>query len=280
MLVVEFGSGRRGDCDLTSDRDLLLIASDWGQITTETARKSAEGYSISAFLFDKAAYLIKRGSLFFKHICDEGVLVSGSEDGYRNLISGWQAADDYSEEFHENIDLLEVVRFVPKSSEGVAVIVDILISSVRNILIRRLACDGEYVFSWGSVLAAAQKRKIIKAEDVQVFLFARHIKNRYRQGHISNLPLTYLDALLKASGRACGVTLNSRFATRAELRSLPERYSDRTYKQLRAVELMCAEYRFDSVLAPLLSLVRRPAYFCANGPGASSDTSVMPRSNE
>lgn len=266
MLAIEFGSGRRGDCDLTSDKDLLLIASDWGQITAETARKSAQGYSISAFLFDKATYLIESGNLFFKHICDEGVLISGSEIRYGQLVSGWQAARDYRDEFHENIDLLEVIRFAPKSLEGIAVIVDILISSVRNILIRRLACMGEYVFSWGSIFAAAAKREIIKTEDVGLLLMARHIKNRYRQGHISNLSLSYLDALLEASGRACGVSLKAQFATRAALRSFPEKYADNSYKQLRAIELMCAEYGFDRALDPLLNLVQQPAYFCANGP--------------
>ncbi len=267
MLTIEFGSSRRGDFDLTSDRDLLLIASDWEQITSETAKKTTEGYSVSAFLFDKAAYLIKSGSLFFKHICDEGVLVSGSEKNYRELFSGWRAAADYRDELYENIDLLEVIRFAPATPAGVAAIVDILISSVRNILIRRLACSGKYVFSWRNVLAAAEKRDIIKAEDVRLLLMARHFKNCYRQGIVASLPMTYLDALLEASSRACGIPLRLQFATRAELRLLPEKYGDRSYKQLRAVELMCAEYYFDSALKPLMTFVRRPAYFCANGPG-------------
>lgn len=266
MLAIEFGSGRRGDCDLTSDRDLLLIGTDWKQVTSEAAKKSADGFSISAFLFDKATYLVGTGNLFFKHICDEGILVSGSEDRYHGLIAGWQAASDYRDEVRENLDLLEVIHFIPQSAEGVVVAVDILISSVRNVLIRRLASCGEYVFSWSQVFDEAEKRCMIQRTDIPLFLAARHIKNRYRQGSIPALPVSYLEALLKASNRACGVTLKPRFASRVELRSLPEKYADGSYKQLRAMELMCAEYFFDKALDPLLSFVRQPAYFCANGP--------------
>lgn len=266
ILAIEFGSGRRGDYDLTSDKDLLLIGSDWQQISSESARCSAEGFSISAFLFDKANYLITNGNLFFKHICDEGVLVAGSEDCYKAMIYGWQAASDYREEVWENLDLLEVIHFVPQTTAGIAAAIDILISSVRNILIRRLACDGEYVFSWRQVFAEASKRQMIKGEDVQLLMTARHLKNRYRQGYISKLSLSYLEALFEASNRACGVILKPRFARRIDLRSLPEKYDDGTYKQLRALELMCAEYSFDKALNPLLNFIRHPAYFCANGP--------------
>lgn len=266
MLAIEFGSSKRGDGDLTSDRDLLLIGSDWEEIASESVRKSAEGFSISAFLFDKASYLVSSGSLFFKHICDEGLLVSGSKDRYQTLIAGWQAASDYRDEVCENLDLLEIIHFIPQSTAGVVAVVDILISSVRNILIRRLACSGEFFFSWSQVFAEATKRQMIKEGDVQLFLTARHIKNKYRQGCIPSLPSWYLEALLDAANRACGVTLKPRFAPRAELRSLPERFTDGSYKQLRALELMCAEYSFDQALDRLICLIRHPAYFCANGP--------------
>ncbi len=266
MLSIEFGSGKRGDCDFTSDKDLLLLGSNWKQISDEVARRSLEGFSVSAFLFDKATYLVNNGNLFFKHICDEGILVSGSQDQFQNLILNWRAANDYRDEIYENIDLLELIHFIPQSNFGVAAIVDILISSVRNILIRRLAGQGEYVFSWGKIFAAAHERKLIKYEDIQVFFTARYLKNRYRQNSVPHVPLSYLDCLLRASARACGATLKPRFVHRSELRSLPEKFADGTYKQLRALELMCAEYTFHGALAPLMSLVRQPAYFCANGP--------------
>ncbi|CAK8717009.1 hypothetical protein GCAAIG_06420 [Candidatus Electronema halotolerans] len=269
MLVIEFGSGRRGDCDLTSDRDILLIGTDWQKISYESAKWCINGFSVSTFLFDKASYLASKGNLFFKHIFDEGVLVFGSEARYRELKDRWQAAADYWDEVRDNLDLLEVIHFIPQTSAGIAVAIDILISSVRNILIRRLACDGKYVFAWGKVFVEANKRQMIKKEDIHLFMTSRCLKNKYRQGFIQNLPLSYLEALLEASNRACGVMLRPNFAYRAALRSLPEKYLDGTYKQLRALELMCAEYLFDKSLDPLMSIVRTPAYFCVNGPAKS-----------
>lgn len=45
---------------------------------------------------------------------------------------------------------------------------------------------------------------------------------------------------------------------------LSERMDTGTYKQLRAIELMCAEYEFDESIKGLVSIVKRPAYFCSN----------------
>jgi hypothetical protein len=266
MLAIEFGSRQRGDFNLSSDKDILLLASSWEQITIETREHTLAGFSVSAFLFDKAVYLIKSGNLFFKHICDEGVLVFGSQDQYQALISQWHPANNYSKEIDENIDLLEVLTFAPSTYSGIIVIVDILISSVRNILIRRLADQGCYVFSWSQVFKEAQERGMIKNEDIQVFLIARYLKNQYRQGIVPVIPQSYLEYILNGAQRAFNISFKLKFARRMEMRSLPEKYCDGSYKQLRALELMCAEYGFHKSLGSLLLLTSQPAYFCANGP--------------
>lgn len=266
MLSIKFGSRPRGDSDFLSDKDILLLASGWDQINIAMEEKAAEGFSVSAFLYDKAVFLTKNGNLFFKHICDEGILVSGSSEYFQWLISQWQASNNYYNEIYENLDLLEVICFTPQSNEGVIVAVDILISSVRNILIRRLANQGEYVFSWRKIFITACRRGMIKKEDVLLFIKARQLKNQYRLGKIPQVSLNYFESLLIAATRACGSALRQQFTYRAKLRSLPEQFVDGTYKQLRAIELMCAEYSFHQSTDTLLALVRQPAYFCANGP--------------
>jgi predicted nucleotidyltransferase len=265
MLMIEFGSRQRGDFNNCSDKDVLILASNWKQIKFETDKLTSEGFSVSSFLFGKATYLIKTGSLFFKHIFDEGILISGSEERFHQLASQWYPAKDYEREIEGNLDLLEVLNFTPSSYVGIAVIVDILISSIRNILIRRLASQGCYVFSWSKIFEEAKKRNMIKEEDIRIFLIARQLKNKYRQGVVMRISRNYLRHLIDGAQRALTVSVKTRFASHKAIRSLPERYNDNTYKQLRSIELVCAEYGFHESLGALRSIVRKPAYFCANG---------------
>jgi hypothetical protein len=266
MFVVGYGSRRRGDYRKLSDKDVLLIASNWKKLSTEKSRWKREGFSVSCCTTNRATYLIRAGSLFFKHIIDEGFLLRGSCNDFDRLAKQWHPAGRYEDEIEDNLDLLEILHFIPKSNAGLSATLDIVISSVRNILIRKLASMGNYVFSWGGVLGTAVRRGLIKPEDIPVFLIARDMKNIYRQGIILNLSLTYIERLMEGAERAFGNSTKYRFAPRKYIQELPERYRDGTYKQLRALELLCAEYSFDLSLKLFLQWVREPSYFCANGP--------------
>ena len=169
-------------------------------------------------------------------------------------------------EIEENLDLLEIMNFIPHTNAGCAAAVDILISSVRNILIRKLANHGEYVFSWEQILRAARRHGMIGSDDAPVFLAARHRKNLYRQGILPRTELGYLERLVEGADKVFESHTGCRFARRPVLRALPDRCGEGTYKQLRALELVCAEYEFDHSLGRLIAMVRQPSYFVANGP--------------
>lgn len=269
MLAVEFGSSRRGDSNPTSDRDILVLGSDWNEVNAEAESRALEGYSVSTFLFDKASHLTKSGNLFFKHIYDEGVLVSGSEACFKGLASKWRVARDYSDEARQNIDMLEVLHHVPRTNTGILAAIDIMVSSSRNILIRRLAHDSICVFSWRKIFSEAKRRNMIRDEDVPVLLYARCLKNIYRQGYTPKVPIRYFRLLVNAASRACGISIRPRFSYRREMLSFPERFLDGTYKQLRAFELMSAQYPLDEGLGSFIHLVGKPSYFCAIGPNHS-----------
>jgi hypothetical protein len=267
MLVVEFGSKKRGDYERSSDRDILLIGDNWPELTTEKVFKKNQGYSVTCLTTDKAAYLIGSGSLFLKHVIDEGNLISGVTSDYNNLIAEWSSARSYEGEIQSNLDLLEVLNFVPKSSAGLLIVIDIIISSVRNIAIRKLANEGRYIFSWAGILLAAAQRDEIKVEDVPLFLEARSIKNQYRSGFLPSITEKYVNGLGQAAAKILGSKKLYRFGHHRSIAELPTRYQDGTYKQLRAVELLCGEYNFDRSLRPFMTWVKDPSYFCARGPG-------------
>ena len=92
MLAIEFGSKKRGDFNISSDKDMLLIGSSLAQLFKEKERKKIEGYSVSCMATTKAKYMVNQGSLFFKHIIDEGFLIEGNRGKYHEIIRDWKAA--------------------------------------------------------------------------------------------------------------------------------------------------------------------------------------------
>ncbi len=263
MLIIEFGSSKRGDSDASSDRDMLLIGDNPHELSDQQATWKRCGYSVTCFTADRALYLISAGNVFFRHIKDEGILVSGREEEYSQLMAQWRPAASYIGEIDENLDLLEVLAFTPRSHWGTAVAIDIIISSVRSILIRKLAALGTYVFSWVGVLETAACFGQTRANDMQTFLFARRVKNMYRKGHPLQVGEPFLDDLSEAAAPVFGMGNFVFFGSRQSIRTLPERFPDGSYKQLRAIELLCAEYSFEPALARYREWTKEPSYFCA-----------------
>lgn len=265
MLLVEFGSRVRGDSDAFSDRDVLLIGANWLDLGAEKTTWEDLGCSVSCFTWDRAKFLVSNGSLFFKHIIDEGVLVDGSPEQYQELVTAWCPAASYDNEIYENLDVLEVLSFTPRSNLGLNVAVDIIITSVRNILIKRLASKGFYVFAWDSVFHTAAALGEIRGSDVRVFLLARKIKNLYRKDRFPMISNGFVDALSEAAGRVFRIGNIVFFSQRRRISVLPEQFPDGSYKQLRGLELLCAEYAFEPSLADYRLWVKEPSYFCARG---------------
>jgi predicted nucleotidyltransferase len=265
MLVVRFGSRKRGDFDLSSDKDVLLLSDDWTDMNAEKDKKKKDGYSVSSFTKNRAKYLISEGSLFFKHIKDEGVLVNGSSDEYEHLITSWKPARSYAHEIEQNLDVLDLLAFIPRSKLGLSVAVDIIISSVRNILIKKLASEGFYVFAWEQIFQVAEFLGLIQSRDTFLFLTARRIKNLYRKEIPVKVEEPFVIELLEATTRIFNLSNLFHYNQKSVIRALPERYRNGSYKQLRAIELMCAEYRFEPGLKNYRQWISDSNYFCNAG---------------
>ncbi|HCQ7407220.1 TPA: hypothetical protein OL778_004630, partial [Escherichia coli] len=63
----------------------------------------------------KAIYLANTGSLFLKHVIDEGKVIAGDVDIYEKVRSLWQAKNDYQYEIDSNIDIIELLYFLPEN---------------------------------------------------------------------------------------------------------------------------------------------------------------------
>ncbi|MBW2708025.1 MAG: hypothetical protein JRD04_01870, partial [Deltaproteobacteria bacterium] len=131
-------------------------------------------------------------SLFFKHIIDEGLLVEGSKKRYLSILRGWKAAPNYQREIDGNIELFELLSYIPNTSKGLLAATDIVTISIRNILIHKLASLGLYLFSWEQVSSAAVNFNFIDLNEKIILLHARQIKNYYRQGYNIQLSIFFL----------------------------------------------------------------------------------------
>ena len=263
MLAVEFGSRKRGDFNMSSDKDMLLVGSNLEELFKEKEKRKDDGHSVTCMTMDKAKYMVNHGSLFFKHIVDEGHLVEGCKEKYLGIIEGWKAAPNYQREIDGNVELFEILSYLPKTAKGILAATDIATISIRNILIRKLASLGLYVFSWEQVSSTAVNLNFIDLNEKIILLHARQIKNYYRQGCDIQLSIFFLERLLGILGKILGKRIEYNFGNKKEIIQLHEKCTDGSYKQLRAIELLCAYYGFESSPPQFLNWIRDPNYFCA-----------------
>lgn len=263
MLIVEFGSKHNGRRDLYSDRDLLIVGNDWEKISSLERHYKSYGYSISCFKKDKAEYLSGKGSLFFKHIIDEGVVVSDENNFKTETFNSWVPRDHYNDEIESNLALLEVFKSIPNNKYAQNFINDILIISIRNILIRRIAEYGEYVFGWENIFEKSKEYCLLPSDAIPVLMASRKLKNSYRANVIKSIEHNFISNILEISSKLFGLNIKLGKENKKEILNLPGNYQDGSYIQLRAVELLCSYYSFDSSLSNYIEMVRKPNYSCA-----------------
>ncbi|NIF33758.1 hypothetical protein F3J29_16645 [Enterobacter sp. Cy-643] len=263
MIAVEFGSKHNGFPSLLSDRDLLIVHEDWSQVDREMNRFKLLGYDISIMHRKKMGFLCASGSLFMKHIIDQGVVIFGGEGEINRARKEWTPKLNYQTEINENLELLELLGFLPKNNYSSLFAIDLLIISIRNILIRRFAAEGMYIFSWEQLFDSAVKFKWLSERDVSILLISRKIKNAYRNKIYFNVGRSFLDVLMSIARKVIGLNFYLGFCNNKKtILSLPERFADRSYKQLRSIEIICSYYGYGHNVNHLHEMVASPSYFC------------------
>ena len=120
-----------------------------------------------------------------------------------------------------------------------------------------------YVFSWEKVASTAVRFNYIDVNEKIILLHARQIKNFYRQGQNIQISICFFERLLTILGKIVGVKIKFNFEKKGDIIQLHEKYNDGSYKQLRAIELLCAYYGFNSVPKEFVKWIKDPNFFCA-----------------
>ena len=262
MNVLEIGSSARGDGDRWSDRDVLVVASaeDLSHLEAIYAKSGASVVALTQKRFD---YLASRGSLFLKHAIDEGVLLEGAYDDWHSISKTWHSTGDYSNEIESNLNFLPVLECVPTSQSGAAAAIDVMVCSVRNILIRQLAKRGIFKFSWRDVALNSHHVVKLPSGAWRAVSWAREQKNRRRAGLPTAVQAGRVEEFAELFRRVLGSIPLDWTSSNARLERLASRFADGSYAQLRAFELLCANGADDHGLRALRAITARPSYFCS-----------------
>lgn len=264
--IIEFGSQCHGNSDLFSDKDAYLLYGPNDDVTQEKSNLERQGYSVTTSTRSRAEYLSVSGSLFIRHVFFEGAAINGCEEERMYIKGLWRYASCYDHEIEDNIYMLRILETIPSTIESIATVNDIIICSLRNVLIRKLANAGTFVFSWNEVIAQSLTRNLINEADAIVMRKARIYKNGYRLGVIPKLHDSFVEALEKLTQKVIDKKRKIKFGNHKEVMASPERENEGSYSQLRAIELLCSHYRFHASMKKYTDLVKDPAYFSAVGP--------------
>lgn len=265
--IIEFGSRRHGCHDYFSDKDVYVLYGPEDNIAKEKNTLERQGYSVTTSTRSRAEYLSASGSLFVRHVFFEGAVIGGSGEDMVNIKNLWCSASCYDREIGENVEMLAILETVPSTRESLATVNDIIICSLRNVLIRKLANKGVFVFSWKDVLAQSEKYNFINETDVNIMYQARRYKNAYRSGLVSKkINSSFLSSLEEINKKVVDKKRKIQTGNHKTILATPEKMAEGSYSQLRAIELLCSHYHFPENMKRYSMLVKDPAYFSAIGP--------------
>lgn len=267
ICSIAIGSAARGDVDGTSDKDAVVVGSSLDAVVREKGRLEAAGWSVTPYSLTKFEVLAGRGSLFLKHVLDEGVTLRGDQSVLNDTRKLWSARTCYLDEIEDNLNFLMLLRCVPNTQQGYLAAVDIITCSIRNILVRRLANAGEYTFSWSQIFCAGVRHQFLKADCGRALRWARRVKNMRRAGLYLPVQRGKVDEVLMLFDSILdGATLRVG-QSRMEIERAALAFDQWSYGRLRGYELLAATDQGDPALVRLMGAATAPAYFLSGRMG-------------
>ena len=179
FAIVEFGSLSRGEGDLYSDRDLLVIC------PTELRknylnRYEKEGYSVSLLTEKQLFFMQKKGSLFLQHLKFESRVIFDSNLEYSSFIETCDLFKPTSTEIgacQRSIEYLSKWPNIPLLSAWKA---DFLFCLSRDYLIKCLAKEGVVAFGLKDIELKSKDIFTLKPENFISLATLRKAKAAYR----------------------------------------------------------------------------------------------------
>lgn len=192
--IALFGSMARGDHDLLSDRDLLVVSeSNIPVRQLEELRKN--GFSPAAYTWSSLESLAKYQSLFLVHLKLESRIIKDHDLRLSDFLSRVNPSQDYSGIRRQSGALAALTSGVPKDANLLFWAADVLAVALRNYLVALAAESGVFIFSYGALIDYAYTIFNLDGEDRRLLQHLRTWKAAYRNKGIRTSESPSLEAI-------------------------------------------------------------------------------------
>ena len=181
-----FGSAARGDLDVFSDRDLLVVSDDETSLRESKYGYDSIGWSCTAYSWNRLQTAADYGSLFVQHLKQEAKIISDPSDRLAHLLDQYSTNVTYKNEWLGAAALIgELTQHLPRCDAGSMWALDVLSVGFRSLAVASLAEHGIYAFSNSEIIDGLARIGIVGIGEKQQLSDLRRFKSLYRRGIFS-----------------------------------------------------------------------------------------------
>ena len=178
-----FGSAARGDHDLFSDRDLLIVMDDQTALGSLKAHYDSIGWSCTAYSWTRLQHAANQGSLFVQHLKQEAKIIRDPSDRLAALLDRYSTRSSYKREAEGAASLLvDLTQQLPLCDAGPMWAMDVMSVGFRSIAVAKLADYGIYSFANTDILSGLIRTGLVRESEAYQLQPLRQYKSLYRHG--------------------------------------------------------------------------------------------------
>ena len=179
-----FGSCARGSADSLSDRDVLIVSSDYRRRTQLAYEWKSMNWSVASYCPSRFHKLVEAGSLFVQHLKHEGLLYRDKAGWLKQCLASAIPKDSYSQDAANSVLLaLPIERFLEDARiRDHLVAADMAYIAIRNFGVCHLADKGKLSFDYSTIVSQLRKEIDLDARAISLLTSLRAGKVAYRGG--------------------------------------------------------------------------------------------------
>ena len=178
-----FGSAARGDNDIFSDLDLLIVSDDTPTLRAMRSKCESVGWSCAAYSWSRLQRAADEGSLFVQHLKQESKVLSDPSNRLADLLARYSTKANYQRELNSAASLIgTLTQHLPLCEAGPMWTLDVLSVGFRSLAVANLADHGIYAFSNSGIIDGLTRIGMVSKDDAPHLNTLRRFKSLYRRG--------------------------------------------------------------------------------------------------